>query len=120
MRGIAESTELSHPAPPVEPLRRVAALTALVVLALALVGAVWGLWGQGWRLVGALVLVLIAVVAAWYAVTRKQVLRWLGTAVATCAVLGVLAVVLTAESHGLVLVLLVGLGAVSVLSLIHI
>ncbi|MFI5040529.1 MAG: diacylglycerol/lipid kinase family protein [Acidimicrobiales bacterium] len=110
------------PAPPgqvaqgqVEFRRRAAAVAALALFAAVVVVTVWALWGQGWHLLVGFALVVVTVVAAWYAVTRRHVLRWVGTAVAAGGVVALVATVLTSERHGLAVLPLAGLGAGSVL-----
>ena len=62
----------------IEPRRRLAAIGALAALAALLIGTIWELSGDGWRLLVGFALVLVTVVACWFAVTRRTVLRWLG------------------------------------------
>jgi diacylglycerol kinase family enzyme len=80
--------------------RRVCALGALLsaVGALAVVLAV--LWENWAPLLGAVVLVLVALAAAWYVVTRRGVVRLAATAVAVAAVVVAFATLLRNHSFG--------------------
>lgn len=96
------------------PARRAAALGALGTAAAGLVVAVASLRGDVLRSAAVVVALLLAVAAAWTAATRTGALRWLATTVVAAAVLGALALVLTAEASGLGLVAGVALLAASV------
>lgn len=79
--------------------RRVCALGALVCAAGALAVFVAVLWNNWAPLLGAVVLVLVALVAAWYVVTRRGIVRLLAAVVAVGAV--VVALVTLTKNHGL-------------------
>lgn len=97
----------------VEGRRRVAAVLSLVALAAAVVLVVAGVWGDVGRLTVGLSLLIVATVAAWFAVTRRGALRAIGALVALAGVVGLVAFVLSGHRHGLVAVLVLVLVAVS-------
>ena len=98
-----------------DPARRAAAIGALALAAAAVVVGAVGLVGDVGRLIVALVLPAVLAAAAWIAATRKGRIR-VAAVVASVAIVVLLAtVVLTAEGHGLVLVIVVALLAASVL-----
>jgi diacylglycerol kinase family enzyme len=79
--------------------RRICALGALVCAAGALAVALSVLWNNWAPLLGAVVLVLVALGAAWYVVTRRGVVRLAAAIVAVGAV--VVAVATLVKNHGL-------------------
>ena len=99
--------------PQVDGRRRAAATTALLALALLLVSTIVALRGDGWRLAAGVALALAAVVATWFAVTRRGLLRWLGGVVSIAGLAAFVAVVLSGERHGLAIIPLILLGAAS-------
>lgn len=99
--------------------RRLTALLALLLLAGALVAAGIALWGDVLRLVVTLLLVLTVAVAGWFAATHRAGLRVISFLVAGGAVVAIVALTVTASAHGLVILLLVGLLALSSLCARH-
>lgn len=93
--------------------RRVAALAALLLLVAALVAAVVALSGDVLRLVVTLLLIPLAAVGGWFAATRHTGLRVLGFLVAGGAVAAILVLTITASAHGLVILLIVVVLALS-------
>ncbi len=98
----------------VEGRRRAAACLSLLALATEVVVVVLGLHGQLARLPAAVVLLLVATVCGWFGVTRRGLLRRLGVVVAVVAASLFAVVVLTAEAHGLMLLVVLALSACSV------
>jgi diacylglycerol kinase family enzyme len=107
---------VTEPAAParVDLRRRLAASLSLVALAAAVVVIVVALWGELWRLAVSLVLLLLVTVAGWLAATRRGVVRTTSLVVAVATVIGLLVVVLTGPSRGLLLVVVLVLVAVSI------
>jgi diacylglycerol kinase family enzyme len=100
--------------------RRLYALGALLCAAGALAVALAVLWNNWAPLLGAVVLVLVALAAAWYVVTRRGVVRLAATIVALAAV--VVAVATLARNHSindivLAAVLVVGFGLLARMAL---
>src|SRR5436190_8227349 len=79
--------------------RRLCAIGALACGLAAVVVAVVVLWNNWAPLVGALVLLTVALMAAWYVVTRRGVVRLVATLLAVAAV--VIALVTLLRNHGL-------------------
>ena len=98
-----------------DPARRAAAIGALALVAAAVVVGAIGLVGDVGRLIVALVLPAVLAAAAWIAATRKGRIRVAAVVAAVAIVVLLAAVVLTAEGHGLGLVVVVALLAASVL-----
>ena len=89
--------------------RRVAAVGALALLGIAVAIAAVGLVGDLGRLLVTPLLLLLVTAMAWVAVTRTGTVRVVAT-IATVALLGlVIVVLLTAEGHGLGLVVVLAL-----------
>ena len=80
--------------------RRVCALGALVCAAGALAVTLAVLWRNWAPLLGAMVLVLLALTAAWYVVTRRGVVRLAATIVAVAAIVIAFATLLRNHSFG--------------------
>ena len=102
--------------------RRLLALGALLCGVGAFVVFLAVLWNNWAPLLGTLLLVLVALVAAWYVVTRRGVVRWAAAVVAVAAV--VVAVVTLTGNHGLLgtvlaAVLVAGFGFLSREALRH-
>jgi diacylglycerol kinase family enzyme len=76
---------------------------SLVAVAAALVMVLVGLRGEIDRLIGSVALLVVVTVAAWFAVTRRGLLRTVGALIALGTVAAVTLVVLTADNHGLLL-----------------
>jgi len=103
----AASSSEAMDAPP--PARRVAAVGALALLGIAVAIAAVGLVGDLGRLVVTPLLILLVTAMAWVVVTRTGTVRVVATIV-TVALLGlVIVVLLTAEGHGLGLVVVLAL-----------
>jgi diacylglycerol kinase family enzyme len=96
--------------------RRALAALALLSTAAALAIALWGLWGNVARLAVSIVLVLVLVLAGWYALTRTGGRRLAGITVAGVAAVGLVVALLGGQRHGVVLALVIVLAAISVLS----
>jgi len=97
----------------IEMPRRLAAIAALLLGAATVVVGAVGLRGDVARAIIAVVLLLVAIGAAWSAATRTGTARVVAAAVAVVALVGVSVVTLTAEGHGLGLVLVLALSALS-------
>jgi diacylglycerol kinase family enzyme len=80
--------------------RRICALAALLCALGALAVIVVVLWNNWAPLLGAFVLVLVALAAAWYVVTKRGVVRLLAAIVAIAAVVVALATLLRNHSIG--------------------
>ncbi len=80
--------------------RRICALGALLCAVGALAVIVAVLWNNWAPLLGAFVLVLVALMAAWYVVTKRGVVRLLATIVAVAAVVVAFATLLRNHSIG--------------------
>jgi diacylglycerol kinase family enzyme len=78
--------------------RRFAALGAIVCALGALVAAVVLLWNNWAPLLGALALMTVALVAAWYVVTRRGIVRLIAAVVAVAAVAAAFATLLRNHS----------------------
>lgn len=98
----------------VPPRRRLAALGALLSLLAALVVVVVALRGDLGRALVVLVLLLAAVGLAWSAATHRGPSRLTATALAVLGVGAAVVVVLTSDTHGLLVLPLVVLVAASV------
>jgi diacylglycerol kinase family enzyme len=79
--------------------RRLCALGAVLCAAGALAVALAVLWNNWAPLLGAVVLVLVALMAAWYVVTRRGVIRLAATTIAVAAI--VVAVATLARNHSI-------------------
>jgi len=66
--------------------RRLAALGSIACAAGALVVAVFVLWNNWAPLLGALALMVVALIAAWYVITRRGIVRLVAAVVAVAAV----------------------------------
>ena len=92
-----------------EPARRAAAVGALVLVGAALVVAAAGLQGDVGRAIVAPLLLLVVTATAWVAATRKGPTRGAAT-LAVIVLLGLtVTVVLTAEDHGVTLIVVLAL-----------
>jgi len=80
-------------------MRRLCAIGALASGIASIAVAVVVLWNNWAALLGALVLIIVAIVAAWYVVTRRGVVRLVATLVAVAAMVIALATLL--RNHGL-------------------
>ena len=80
--------------------RRLCALAALGCGAAAIVVTVVVLWNNWLPLLGALVLTIVAMTAAWYVVTRRGAARLVATVVAVAAVATAFATLLRNHSLG--------------------
>ncbi|HEY1330512.1 MAG TPA: diacylglycerol kinase family protein [Actinomycetota bacterium] len=90
--------------------RRLAAVAAILCLIGALLSVVFALVrGEAWRLPAALAAGAVAVVALWYAVSRRGGARLLGLVAAPLGVIALLIVVFTADHRGLPLVMAIAL-----------
>ncbi len=94
--------------------RRALAAVALVCPLVAIVLAAVAAWGNVVDLVALVVLLLVVVLAGWFAITRTGVRRLVALVVAMTAVVGVVALFVLGEHHGLALVIVVALVAVSI------
>jgi diacylglycerol kinase family enzyme len=99
----------------VELRRRAAAIAALAAAIAVLIGTPLALRGDVGRAVGGLVTALVSVVACWYAVTRRHVVRTIALVVAVVGVAASVALLLSGERHGFAIVVLLALGAASAL-----
>ena len=97
------------PLEPLEPARRLAAVAALILVASALTVAAVGLQGDLGRVLLAPALLLLVTATAWVAATRKGTTRIVATTFALGLVALIVAVVLTAEDRGLILLLTLAL-----------
>jgi diacylglycerol kinase family enzyme len=94
-------------------IRRLCALGALLCAAGALAVVLAVLWNNWAPLLGAVVLVLVALAAAWYVVTRRGFIRLAATIVAVAALVVALATLLRNHSIGdivIAVVLIVAFG----------
>jgi diacylglycerol kinase family enzyme len=92
--------------------RRLCAIGAVLASLAAVVVAAIVLWNSWAALLGALVLVGLALVAAWYVVTRRGIARLVASAVALAALLGAGATLIGADSlAGIVIVVVLVLAA---------
>ena len=98
----------------VPPRRRLAALGALLSVLAALVVVLIALWGDLGRALVVLVLLLAAVGLAWSAATHRGPSRLGAAALALVGLAAAVAVVLTSDAHGLLVLPLVVLVAASV------
>jgi diacylglycerol kinase family enzyme len=87
--------------------RRLCALGAIACAVAAVVIALAVLWNNWAAFLGSLALVLVALVAAWYVVTRRGVLRIMAAVVVVAAV--VTAIVTLTTNHGLLGIVVVTL-----------
>ncbi len=88
----------------IEPARRAAAVAALALAALAVAAVAVGFVDNPVRTLLALVLLPVAMVAAWIAATRTRVLRLVGLAVTIAALVGTVVAVGTSDWRGALLV----------------
>ncbi|MCB1248758.1 MAG: hypothetical protein KDB36_05100, partial [Acidimicrobiales bacterium] len=93
--------------------RQALAAVSLLALLAAVVVTVVAVPGDVLRLVGAVVLLLAAVVAAWFGMVRRGVKRLVGLVVGVACLAGVIVLGLTADAHGVALVVVVVLAAAS-------
>jgi hypothetical protein len=94
--------------------RRLAAIGALAALAASLVIVAIGLIQNAGPPALALACVMLATVAGWYVVTRRGVLRALGTTVSILAVATLFWIMLSGQHHGFLLVAVLATTAASV------
>ncbi|MEZ5141828.1 MAG: diacylglycerol kinase family protein [Acidimicrobiales bacterium] len=94
--------------------RRALAAVALVCPLVAIVLAAVAAWGNVVDLVALVVLLLVVVLAGWFAITRTGVRRLVALVVAMAAVVGVVALFVLGEHHGLALAIVVAHVAVSI------
>jgi diacylglycerol kinase family enzyme len=106
---------LSGSNPTVDVRRRLAAILALVALGAAVVVLLTAVARSPGRVLASLVLLLVATIGGWYAVSRTGLLRWLGLVLAAGGLGGVLVLLLTGERHGLRVVFVLVLYAASLL-----
>lgn len=86
--------------------QRAAAVASMLLLVLALVAAGFGLLSGGiWRLAGAVVALGVAIVGAWYALSRRGLGRAVGAAAAGAGLGAFIALTVTAQFRGLALAL---------------
>jgi diacylglycerol kinase family enzyme len=97
----------------IEGRHRLLAVLALVSAAATAVVAALAVSGAVLRIAAGIALVLGLVLAGWYALTRSGRRRYVGAAVAAGLAVAVVALVLTGESRGLLLVVLAVLVAAS-------
>ncbi len=93
--------------------RRICALGALVCGAAAVAVVIAVLWNNWAPLLGAVVLVLVALMAAWYVVTGRGVVRLAATVIAVAAIAVAFVTLLKNHSVGdivLAVVLIVAFG----------
>ena len=86
---------------------RAAALLALAFLLATMVLFAVLVSGAFWRWVVAILLAGVAVMAAWTAVTRTGVVRWIASAVALGCLVLLIVLTITADTHGVTLAIAV-------------
>jgi diacylglycerol kinase family enzyme len=95
-------------------LRRIAAVVAILGLAGAL-ATVFSLFvrGDAWRILVAILSIVLGVVGLWFALTRRAAPRLIGTVLAPAGLIAFLVIALTADHRGLPLVAVFALVLVS-------